>query len=201
MGHLLPWAALLALVLCVSSSSLGIKIDANKEECFYDDALAGQRIFFAYQVTQGGGLDIDVTVTSPNDSLVFTEERESGGRLLFRALEAGTHKFCFSNRMSTLTAKSIVFQIVAGDPAEKKRKKPGATAVVERSLLRINEALDEIRNEQSYLRTRERVHRDTAESTNDRVKWGSIAQCGAMVGLSLVQAVYLRRGFEKKRSV
>jgi len=27
--------------------------------------------------------------------------------------------------MSTLTAKSIVFQIVAGDPAEKKRKKPG----------------------------------------------------------------------------
>jgi len=35
-----------------------------------------------------------------------------------------------------------------------------------------------------------------AESTNDRVKWGSIAQCGAMVGLSLVQAVYLRRGFE-----
>lgn len=37
----------------------------------------------------------------------------------------------------------------------------GATAVVERSLLRINEALDEIRNEQSYLRTRERVHRDS----------------------------------------
>jgi len=33
--------------------------------------------------------------------------------------------------------------------------------VVERSLLRINEALDEIRNEQSYLRTRERVHRDS----------------------------------------
>lgn len=37
-------------LLISTSGSLGIKIDANKEECFYDDALAGQRIFFAYQV-------------------------------------------------------------------------------------------------------------------------------------------------------
>lgn len=32
--------------------SLGIKIDAHKDECYYDDVTAvGQKVFFAYQVS------------------------------------------------------------------------------------------------------------------------------------------------------
>jgi hypothetical protein len=190
------------LIGIVLSSSLSFKIDAHKEECFYDDVInPGQKVFFAYQVTQGGALDIDVTVYDPSDDVLYLQERETDSRVLLVAADKGTHKFCFSNRMSTLTAKSVMFQIVVGDPSENPKKKTAVTATVDRSIMRMTEALNEIRIEQSYLRTRERVHRDTAESTNARVLWGSVVQSTAMVALSAIQMFYLKRCFETRRNV
>eukprot|EP00906_Rhabdomonas_costata_P013559 RCo019454 len=198
---------LIALLLVTSfcfclGGFLTVKVDAHEEECFYDDVqYSGQKVFFAYQVSQGGSLDVDVAIYNKNDDLVFDSVRESEGRVLFVAYLTGQYRFCFSNQMSSLTTKSVSFNIVIGDPMEQKPKKLDVTAAVDRSILRITEALTEIRQEQTHLRIRERVHRDTAESTNDRVMWGSIIQGAAMVGMSVLQIMYLKRCFEKRRNI
>jgi len=43
---------------------------------------------------------------------------------------------------------------------------------------------------------RERTHRNTAESTNSRVKWWSIFQLGVLIGEGIFQVWWLKRFFE-----
>jgi len=107
--------------------------------------------------------------------------------------------------MSTLTGKTVQFHISVGDPIEamsknknKDRKRPDS---IERSIVRLEEGLMEIRDEQQYLRTRERIHRDTAESTNARVMYWSIFESGLLVLMGLGQVFYLKRCFEVTRNV
>lgn len=37
-------------------------IDANSDQCFYDELKMGESVIFMYQVISGGSLDIDLTV-------------------------------------------------------------------------------------------------------------------------------------------
>lgn len=66
---------------------------------------------------------------------------------------------------------------------------------------RLSDLLDEVKDEQQYIVLRERTHRNTAESTNGRVKWWNLFVIGVVVGESLFQVWWLRRFFEVKRVV
>ena len=48
---------------------------------------------------------------------------------------------------------------------------------------------------------RERVHRDTVESTNDRVKYFSIVEFVVLIVTNVWQIYALRKFFEKRRSI
>ena len=65
----------------------------------------------------------------------------------------------------------------------------------------LSELVEQVRDEQSYIVVRERTHRNTAESTNSRVKWWNLFVIGVVVGESLFQVWWLRRFFEVKRVV
>ena len=58
------------------------------------------------------------------------------------------------------------------------------------------ELLNQVKDEQSYIVIRERTHRNTAESTNGRVKWWSIFQLGVLIGEGIFQVWWLKRFFE-----
>lgn len=67
---------------------------------------------------------------------------------------------------------------------------------LEREVKILGELLNEIKDEQEYIVIREQVHRNTAESTNSRVKWWSIFQLGVVGGNGIFQVWYLKRFFE-----
>lgn len=60
----------------------------------------------------------------------------------------------------------------------------------------LSELLAQVKDEQSYIVVRERIHRNTAESTNGRVKWWSIFQMGVLIGEGIFQVWWLKRFFE-----
>jgi len=60
----------------------------------------------------------------------------------------------------------------------------------------LSELLTQVKDEQSYIIVRERTHRNTAESTNARVKWWSIFQLGVLIGEGVFQVWWLKRFFE-----
>ena len=65
----------------------------------------------------------------------------------------------------------------------------------------LSELLAQVKDEQSYIVVRERTHRNTAESTNGRVKWWSIFQLGVLIGEGVFQVWWLKRFFEVSGSI
>lgn len=64
----------------------------------------------------------------------------------------------------------------------------------------LSEMLTQVKDEQTYIVVRERTHRNTAESTNARVKWWSVFQLGVLVGMCIFQVWWLKRFFEVRLS-
>ena len=60
----------------------------------------------------------------------------------------------------------------------------------------LSELVAQVKDEQGYIVVRERTHRNTAESTNARVKWWSIFQLVVLVGEGIFQVWWLKRFFE-----
>jgi hypothetical protein len=58
------------------------------------------------------------------------------------------------------------------------------------------ELVSQVKDEQGYIVVRERTHRNTAESTNARVKWWSIFQLLVLSGNGIFQVWWLKRFFE-----
>ena len=65
-------------------------------------------------------------------------------------------------------------------------------APVEREIRALAAALTSIKDEQEYVMVRERRHRNTAESTNGRVKWWSIIQAVVLFCVVGWQVYYLK---------
>lgn len=62
------------------------------------------------------------------------------------------------------------------------------------------ELMAQVKDEQGYIVVRERTHRNTAESTNARVKWWSLFQIIVLVGEGVFQVWWLKRFFEVSKA-
>lgn len=74
-------------------------------------------------------------------------------------------------------------------------------ALRKKTVRQLSDLLVSVKDEQSYIVLRERTHRNTAESTNSRVKWWNLFVIGMVIGESVFQVWWLRRFFEVKRVV
>ena len=63
---------------------------------------------------------------------------------------------------------------------------------IEREIRQLSHGLAAVKDEQEYIVVRERTHRNTAESTNDRVKWWSVAQVIILFSVVAWQVYYLK---------
>lgn len=70
---------------------------------------------------------------------------------------------------------------------------------VEKEIRELASSLQLVKDEQSYLVVRERVHRDTCESTNSRVKWWAVLQIALLLAACGWNVHYLKSWFEVKR--
>lgn len=194
----------LLVVICFIQLSLSLtfKIDAHREECFYENVEKEHvKVMLQYQVSSGGFLDIDLTVYDPSNTVIHKSERESEGKVTFNAEKVGHYKICFSNMMSTVTTKTVSFNIHVGDLLDPNLAKLEHLDPIEKSIMRLSEGLSQIQNEQKYLRLREMTHRDITEQTCARLLWWSIFEVIILVFMSVFQVYYLRRFFEVKTKV
>ena len=88
--------------------------------CSHEKAGKGDNLFLMFEVAEGGFLDIDVKIQSPNGQILHQVDRESSGKFSFAARDEGVHSFCFSNKMSTVTPKIVMFTIEKTGVLEKK---------------------------------------------------------------------------------
>jgi len=180
-----------------------ITVDAHAEDCFFDKVQNGTKLGLTFEVIEGGFLDIDVRVLGPDNEEIITRERESNGKITFAASKSGKYTYCFSNKMSTMTPKGVMFSMDVGEAQAAATHEEGENQSnkLETMIKELATALVGVKHEQEYMEVRDKIHRKINESTNSRVVLWSFFEAIVLVAMTIAQVYYLKRFFEVRRVV
>ena len=117
----------------------------------------------------------------------------------------GVYRYCFSNQMSTMTPKIVMFSMDIGDAPTAGTQNEGGEEPshnkLEDMIKELSTALTGVKHEQEYMSVRDRIHRAINENTNSRVVMWSFFEALVLVAMTLGQVYYLKRFFEVRRVV
>ncbi|KIW46365.1 hypothetical protein, variant [Exophiala oligosperma] len=186
-----------------ASLAHNIQLKAHTRECFHEELHKDDKMTVTFQVGDrefggSGNLDIDFYITDPAGNYETQMSTVSSGDYSFEARMDGKYIYCFSNEHWSANSKEVSFNVhgIVYVPESEAPSDP-----LEGEVRQLSELLAQVKDEQTYIVVRERTHRNTAESTNARVKWWSIFQLGVLIGEGVFQVWWLKRFFEVKRVV
>ncbi|KAF4123377.1 p24 family protein beta-1 [Geosmithia morbida] len=194
---------LAAAVAIQTAAAHNIVLPSHGVECFYEDLHRDDTMTVTYQVGDrefgsAGNLEIDFWILNPRNQHEVQSKSVSSGDHSFTARHDGRYTYCFGNQHWGANTKEVSFNVhgivyvsegdMPSDPLEKEVRA-------------LSDLLAQVKDEQQYIVIRERTHRNTAESTNARVKWWNLFVIGIVIGESFFQVWWLRRFFEVKRVV
>jgi len=196
-------ATIHVLTLTLGANAYYVTVDAHAEECFFEKVTAGTKLGLTFEVAEGGFLDIDFSIVGPNGEVIETGDRVTNGKYTFAATIDGVYTYCFSNKMSTMTPKIIMFSMDIGDAPTAHDADAASTnhTKLEEMIKELSSALRTVKHEQDYMAVRERVHRQINESTNSRVVLWSFFEAFVLISMTVGQIYYLKRFFEVRRVV
>ncbi|KAI8849035.1 emp24/gp25L/p24 family/GOLD-domain-containing protein [Chytridium lagenaria] len=207
---LLPVALSLLLALLLQCSSVAatnafqIRVQPHMKECFHEHLEVGQALDIAFQVYDGGQLDIDFWIAAPDERLIHSVFKQTQMTHSMTAQSSGKYQYCFSNQMSSVTQKVITFS--ARGPDERTRfdekykdSKEDFHTPLNEEIRKLSDALHAVVDENNYMIHREAVHRSS--HTNSRVAWWSIFETLVLFAVCSFQVYYVRSFFEVKRLI
>lgn len=197
------FSALCSLCLLHYAQSYFINIDAHAEECYFDKVTSGTKMSLMFEVAEGGFLDIDFKIYGPDEKVIHSGDRESNGKYTFAAHMDGIYKYCFSNKMSTMTPKIVMFTVDIGEKPKQEENMEGDEHQnkLAEMINELSTSLTGVKHEQEYMEVRERIHRAINDNTNSRVVLWSFFEALVLVAMTLGQVYYLKRFFEVRRVV
>jgi hypothetical protein len=145
-------------------------------------------------------------MTDATGRIIQSGQNKDVGYYTATADRDGRWTFCFNNHSGVQTTYIVAFYVHENEASKQKKQEKSEQEAnkidpVDREIKQFAEHLEEVREHQSYIMAREGRHRNTAESTNDRVKWWGIFQLGIVVFLGFFQVSYLKQFFTVKRIV
>lgn len=167
--------------------------------CFFEHMNKGDEFAVSFQFgdrdpSSEHQLSGDFIVYGPDKKEILKVLRDvSHGDISLNIPYDGQYQYCFLNENSNVETKDVTFNIHGTVYVD--LDNPDSDTL-DSAIRHLNKLVHEVKNEQGYIVIRERTHRNTAESTNDRVKWWSIFQLGVVVANSIFQIFYLKRFFE-----
>ncbi|XP_022611279.1 transmembrane emp24 domain-containing protein 1-like isoform X2 [Seriola dumerili] len=151
-------------------------LPAGRSECFFQTAVKNGTMEVEYQVIAGAGMDVDVTILSPEGVRLIMESRRSDGVHVVEPTEEGDYQICFDNSFSRFSEKM-------------------------ESMDSLHRRLERSRQMQTVLRAFEARDRNLLEDNLWRVSFWSCASVLVMLCVALTQVYTVRKLFDDKRRV
>eukprot|EP00271_Cylindrocystis_brebissonii_P006335 TRINITY_DN19070_c0_g1_i1.p1 TRINITY_DN19070_c0_g1~~TRINITY_DN19070_c0_g1_i1.p1 ORF type:complete len:211 (-),score=56.45 TRINITY_DN19070_c0_g1_i1:466-1098(-) len=200
----------LVLVLVWSTYCEAVRFEVTAySKCLGEEIQAGVLVVGDYAVVgaaeqQEGALErITVKVTSPYGQQLHWQEGVEKGQFGFTTKEAGQYMACFWIPHATPGVHKLQVEldwktgVAAKDWASIAKKDKLDDMTLE--LRKLEEAVQSIRDEMMYFRTREAEMRDLNEVANTRVASLSVVSLLICISLAALQLGYLKSYFERKK--
>jgi hypothetical protein len=194
-------AVLLVCALAVAPiAAMTTKVSPTTEFCVTERVEKDIPVSFRFTVTAGGKLDIDTTIFDQNGRTLRAWRAATSGDYELRGDAMNSKfKFCFSNKMAKWTPKWVNFFIHKGThPAIAPKE---AVDPIETSIQRLATKMQGLRSKHDALQVIEHDHRNTVEDVNDRVLLWKIILIATLLGMGVVQIVFVKRFLEVRSSV
>lgn len=189
----------LSIFLFTITNAHNVLLPPYGRRCFFEELNKGDELAISYQFgdrnpEHNTQLTGDFIVLGPERNEILKTQRDmSHGEISMNVPYKGKYQYCFVNEDSGINTKDVTFNIhgvVYIDPND------SSANTLDGAVRSLNNLIHSVKAEQGYIVIRERTHRNTAESTNDRVKWWSVFQVIVVIANSLFQIYYLKRFFE-----
>lgn len=205
------WVLFSTFILTLTSASLEtaltFQVPARKEQCFYEDVQEKHEIEMDFQVVDGGDLDIDFQAYDSSLKRIAINRRESYGTHTFTVKESGVYKFCFSNKFSKLTSKTVFMDVYVDDGVYTDDKAAEEGASLHAGFTSLHKQVDNIKSQ--LFKTQVQLQLSKAQRNKDqkiqnsnkiRVDRWSMVQCAFMVLMATVQVYLLKQLFKEDKT-
>ncbi|XP_058788901.1 transmembrane emp24 domain-containing protein 7 [Phymastichus coffea] len=194
--------SVLGLFFHAGGVELTFELPDNAKECFYQPIEKNVTSTLEFQVVTGGQYDVDVTLESPTNEIIYKQIKTQFDSHTFTPTVSGVYKACFSNEFSTFSHKLVYMDFQVGDelPLPGLGEHVTVMTQMESSAQEIHKNLNSILDYQTHHRLREAQGRKRAEDLNERVLWWSILETLAIVITSFGQVLILKNFFTDRKS-
>lgn len=187
-------------MLIGTASALFFNLPGKSEQCFSVNLSRGAEIWGAYVVSGEGDQNVLTRVTGPDGRVHYqSKPKTREGSFELNPEPAGEYRLCFQAKDKN--AKTISFEFSSQDkPADDKLATEEEINPFKETLRQLSRNLDSIYRNIHFYERREKIHRDLAERTCDRVLWTAMGKILVLCVISFTQIFMLRRFFESKKS-
>ncbi|XP_062504198.1 transmembrane emp24 domain-containing protein 5-like [Corticium candelabrum] len=200
---------LYARSLLAFETSFTYRLEAGREECFFQDVPKDSTTEIEYQVIEGGDMDIDFSLYGVNGHVIRTDRRQADGMHTVNSDKEGLVQFCFGNTFSRVTEKIVFIDIGVNrddddswttfdqiDDSVDSDFKPVADSVH-----RVTNDMEKVQRDQDHIRGREARDRHIVESNLFRIPMWSIVNCLVLILTTGLQVYFVRRLFIDDRGI
>eukprot|EP00050_Salpingoeca_kvevrii_P007636 m.297508 g.297508 ORF g.297508 m.297508 type:complete len:210 (+) comp13624_c0_seq1:188-817(+) len=203
--------ALVLLAVCALAHSLSFDLDAESHLCLQEDVHKGVLVVGEYDISDDelGTMMVNLEITDSRGHPVYRKEDASKGKFAFTSDDYDVFEICFNSEMHddshaqpdqhrviTLDLKLDADARNYDELAKASKLKP-----MEIELKRLEDLAESIVQDFARMKQREIEHRDTNESTNERMLTFSVISMLCLLALAVWQVLYLKRYFKSKNLI
>ncbi|KAI4375546.1 hypothetical protein MLD38_013402 [Melastoma candidum] len=206
----LRWIAVLLFcsLLAERGHAIWLNLPASGRKCVSEEIQLNVVVLADYVVVSDDHSHmptIAVKVTSPYGTNLHRNVNVTHGQFAFTTPETGSYLACFwadgHNERGGDVSVNIDWKIgIAAKDWESVARKEKIEGV-ELELRKLEGHVKTVHENLSLIRNREAEMRTISERTNARVAWFSIMALGICIGASVLQVLYLKRFFQKKKLI
>jgi len=197
--------ALLSLVALSRAVTFDLQVHTIK--CLQEDVQKDVLVVGDYDMGMSPQQPVQIEITDSRNHRVYMKDDATKGKFAFTSDDYDVFSICF-------TSKANPDQVHEGSRAVSLNLKTGVEATsydeigkaeklkpMELELRRLEDLSESVVNHFARMKQREEEHRDTNESTNEKMLHYSIFSMFWLLTLAIWQVVYLKRYFKQKKLI